>query len=58
MHRLCLILVAIALSAAAPLGDADSDPEALITAIYQIYTDIAPGEDGVPNVEGVYSERL
>ncbi len=58
MRRLCLILIAIALGAAAPLGDADSDPEALITAIYQTYTDIAPGEDGVPNVEGVYSERL
>ena len=58
MRRLCLILIAIALGAAAPLGDADSDPEALITAIYQTYTDIAPGEDGLPNVVGVYSERL
>jgi hypothetical protein len=51
-------LAAFALAAASPLGDADSDPEALITAIYQTYTDIAPGEDGVPNVEGVYSKRL
>ena len=58
MRRLCLILIAIALGAASPLGDADSDPEALITAIYQTYTDVAPGEDGVPNIEGVYSERL
>jgi Protein of unknown function (DUF3828) len=58
MRRLCLILIAIALGAASPLGDADSDPEAQITAIYQTYTDVAPGEDGTPNVEGVYSERL
>jgi hypothetical protein len=58
MRRLCLILVAIALGAASPLGDADSDPEALITAIYQTYTDVAPGEDGVPDVQGVYSKRL
>ena len=58
MRRLCLILIAIALGAASPLGDADSDPESLITAIYQTYTDIAPGEEGVPNVEGVYSKRL
>jgi hypothetical protein len=58
MRRLCLILIAIALGAASPLGDADSDPEALITAIYQTYTDIAPGEDAMPNIEGVYSEHL
>ena len=58
MRRLRLILIAIALGAASPLGDADSDPEALITAIYQTYTDIAPGEDGTPEVEGVYSKRL
>ena len=31
---------------------------ALITAIYQTYTDIAPGEDSVPDVQGVYSKRL
>ena len=58
MRRLSLILIAIALGAASPLGDADSDPESLITAIYQTYTDVAPGEEGVPNVEGVYSKRL
>ena len=58
MRRLCLILIAIALGAGSPLGDAYSDPEALITAIYQTYTDIAPGEDGTPEVEGVYSARL
>lgn len=58
MRIVVLVLLAIALGAASPLGDADSDPEALITAIYQTYTDIAPGEDGTPNVEGVYSERL
>lgn len=59
MRRLYVVLIAIALGAASPLGDADSDPEALITAIYQSYTDIAPGEDGgAPDVEGVYSERL
>lgn len=58
MRRLCLILIALALGAASPLGDADSDPEALITAIYQAYTDIVPGEDGTPEVEGVYSARL
>ncbi len=58
MRRLCLILIAIALGAASPLGDADSDPEALITAIYQTYTDIAPGDDGTPSIEGMYSKRL
>jgi hypothetical protein len=58
MRVFVLVLFAIALGAASPLGDADSDPEALITAIYQTYTDVAPGEDAVPEVEGVYSERL
>jgi hypothetical protein len=58
MRIAVIVLAAIALGAASPLGDADSDPEALITAIYQTYTDIAPGEDGTPNVEGVYSKRL
>jgi hypothetical protein len=58
MRRLCLILIAMALGAASPLGDADSDPEALIIAIYQSYTDVAPGEDAVPSIEGVYSRRL
>jgi hypothetical protein len=58
MRRLYVVLIAVALGAASPLGDADSDPEALIIAIYQTYTDIAPGEDGTPEVEGVYSKRL
>jgi hypothetical protein len=58
MRIVVLVLLAIALGAASPLGDADSDPEALITAIYQTYTDIAPGEDGTPEVEDVYSARL
>ena len=58
MRIVVLVLLAIALGAASPLGDADSDPVALITAIYQTYTDIAPGEDGVPDVQGVYSKRL
>ena len=58
MRIIALILLAIALGAASPLGDADSDPVALITAIYQTYTDIAPGEDGTPDVQDVYSKRL
>jgi hypothetical protein len=58
MRRLFIALVAIALGGASPLGDADSDPVDLITAIYQTYTDIAPGEDNVPDVQGVYSKRL
>jgi len=31
---------------------------ALLTAIYKTYTDIGPGEDGVPELSGVYSKRL
>lgn len=58
MRIAVVVLAAFALGAASPLGDADGDPVDLITAIYQTYTDIAPGEDGTPNVEGVYSERL
>jgi hypothetical protein len=58
MRFVVLILLAVALGAASPLGDADSDPVALITAIYQTYTDIAPGEDAIPDVQGVYSKRL
>jgi hypothetical protein len=58
MRRLFIALVAIALGGASPLGDADRDPVDLITAIYQTYTDIAPGEDNVPDVQGVYSKRL
>jgi hypothetical protein len=58
MRIVVLVLLAIALGAASPLGDADSDPVALITAIFQTYTDIAPGEDAVPDIQGVYSKRL
>jgi Protein of unknown function (DUF3828) len=58
MRIVVLVLLAIALGAASPLGDADSDPVALITAIYQTYTDIAPGEDAVADIQGVYSKRL
>lgn len=58
MRIVVLALLAIALGAASPLGDADSDPVALITAIYQTYADIAPGEDGTPDVQDVYSKRL
>jgi hypothetical protein len=36
----------------------DGDPVALLTAIYKTYTDIGPGEDGVPELSGVYSKRL
>jgi hypothetical protein len=35
MRFVVLILLAVALGAASPLGDADSDPVALITAIYE-----------------------
>jgi hypothetical protein len=58
MRIVALILLAMALGAASPLGDADSDPEALITAIYQTYTDVVPGEEAMPDVQGVYSRRL
>ncbi len=58
MRIVVLVLLAMALGAASPLGDADSDPVALITAIYQTYTDITPGEDAVPDIQGVYSKRL
>jgi hypothetical protein len=36
----------------------DGDPVALLTAIYKSYTDIGPGENGVPGLPGVYSKRL
>jgi len=58
MRLVAVVLLAVALGAASPLGDADGEPVALITAIYQTYTDIAPGEDSVPDVQGVYSKRL
>jgi hypothetical protein len=58
MRVIVLVLFAIALGAASPLGDADGDPVDLISAIYQTYTDVAPGEDGPPEFQDVYSERL
>ena len=58
MRIVVLAILAIALGAASPPADVDGDPVALLTAIYQTYTDIGPGEDGVPGLPGVYSKRL
>ena len=58
MRSLVLVLLAIALGAASPLAQVDGDPAALITAIYKTYTDIGPGEEGMPGLPGVYSKRL
>ena len=58
MRSVGLVLLAIALAAASPLGHADSDPVTLITAIYQTYTDVGHGEDTMPGLPGVYSKRL
>jgi hypothetical protein len=58
MRILFPILFGIALGAAAPLDTVDGDPVTLIGAIYKTYTDIGPGEDGMPGLPGVYSQRL
>jgi Protein of unknown function (DUF3828) len=46
------LLLALAVGAAAP-PEPDSDPVALITAIYQTYL-----KDNVPEMTGIYSKRL
>jgi hypothetical protein len=58
MRALVPLLLAVALGAAAPLDKVDGDPVTLIAAIYKTYTDIGPGEDGMPGLPGVYSARL
>ena len=58
MRIVVLAFLAIALGAASPPAEVDGDPVALLTAIYKTYTDIGPGEDGVPGLSGVYSKRL
>ena len=58
MRIVVLAFLAIALGAASPPAEVDGDPVALLTAIYKTYTDIGPGEDGVPGLPGVYSKRL
>jgi hypothetical protein len=59
MRALVPVLLAVVLGAAAPpLDQVDGDPVTLITAIYKTYTDIGPGEDGMPGLPGVYSQRL
>ena len=58
MRIVVLALLAVVLSAASPPAGVDGDPVALLTAIYKTYTDIGPGEDGVPELSGVYSKRL
>jgi len=58
MRIVVLAFLAIALGAASPLAEVDGDPVALLTAIYKTYTDIGPGEDGMPGLPGVYSKRL
>ena len=58
MRIVVLALLAVVLSAASPPAGVDGDPVALLTAIYKTYTDIAPGEDAVPGLSGVYSKRL
>ena len=58
MRIVVLALLAIALGAASPPAEVDGDPVALLTAIYKTYTDIGPGEDGVPGLPGICSKRL
>ena len=58
MRFVVLALLAVVLGAASPPAGVDGDPVALLTAIYKTYTDIGPGEDGVPELSGVYSKRL
>ena len=58
MRAIASILFGIALGAAAPLDQVDGDPVTLIAAIYKTYTDIGPGDDGMPGLPGVYSQRL
>jgi hypothetical protein len=58
MRIVVLALLAVVLGAASPPAGVDGDPVALLTAIYKTYTDIGPGEDGVPELSGVYSKRL
>ena len=58
MRIVVLALLAVVLSAASPPAGVDGDPVALLTAIYKTYTDIGPGEDGMPGLPGVYSKRL
>ena len=58
MRIVVLALLAVVLRAASPPAGVDGDPVALLTAIYKTYTDIGPGEDGVPELSGVYSKRL
>ncbi len=59
MRVVALIFLAVAVGgAASPPKEFDSDPASLIAAIYKTYTDIAPGEDGMPGLSGIYSKRL
>jgi uncharacterized protein DUF3828 len=58
MRAFVSLLFAVALGAAAPLDEVDGDPVTLIAAIYKTYTDIGPGDDGMPGLRGVYSRRL
>jgi hypothetical protein len=58
MRIVVLALLAVVLGAASPAAGVDGDPVALLTAIYKTYTDIGPGEDGAPELSGVYSKRL
>jgi Protein of unknown function (DUF3828) len=56
--RLVLALVLIALGAVTANAAAADDPLSLIKAIYKTYTDIGPGEGGMPGLPHVYSKRL
>jgi len=58
MRIVVLALLAVVLRAASPPAGVDGDPVALLTAIYKTYTDIGPGEDGVPELSGVHNKRL
>jgi hypothetical protein len=58
MRFLLAIILATALGAAPCEAGAGSDPVSLITAIYKTYTDIGPGEEGMPGLPGIYSKRL
>lgn len=58
MRLVMALILAVALGAAAPPKEVDDDPASLIAAIYKTYADIAPGEEGMPGLPGIYSKRL
>jgi Protein of unknown function (DUF3828) len=58
MRLVLAVIVLIALGGTAADAQAGGDPVSLIAALYKTYTDIGPGEDGMPGLPGMYSKRL